>query len=103
MRDRLSHLCHTGLRNVARPAGFEPATFGSGGRRSIQLSYGRVRPECNTGRSARRCWRLSNGARRSRCRSGVVRRPAFALRGYGALVSEPSRGLPTEAQVPFAT
>ena len=36
----LNRLCFA----VVREAGVEPTTFGSGGRRSIQLSYSRIVP-----------------------------------------------------------
>ena len=33
---------HKLIKKMVRPAGVEPTAFGSGGRRSIQLSYGRT-------------------------------------------------------------
>ena len=51
-------VCDDGRKpEVARPAGFEPATSCSGGRRSIQLSYGRVVCACIRYGGAEKIWR----------------------------------------------
>jgi hypothetical protein len=42
LRERLTRKRLNFLGNLVRPGGFEPTAFGSGGQRSIQLSYGRT-------------------------------------------------------------
>src|SRR4051794_34902975 len=55
----------------ARPTGFEPVTFGSVDRRSIQLSYGRLRASEDSGRAVTVAVRGASGEGGIRTRDGT--------------------------------